>query len=566
MKKTIASVAGLVLLALPLSAAAQSTDVSSLLSQVQTLQAQLQQLLPQAPASQATPPQGSSTLQASIGSSVSSSASASCPQLSHNLSLGSTDATTGGDVSQLQQFLINTGDYTYSSITGYFGPATESALQEWQAKNGVVASGTADTTGYGALGPRTRAAIAGNCTGGMHQNGSNPSQPLTVTPSGGSAPLYVTFSARTVQSNATYTVDFGDGTNADMQSVCNDSYPPKCSASANHIYKGAGVYTATLASAGVILGEVTVPVAGTTATSFSASPASGQPPLTVTFAWGGANTSAVKVDFGDGTQGSCTDSCASGSMTHIYTSAGTYQANVTAGGMPLGTATIAVGATSTPGMVTPSSSALNVTPTSGAAPLAVNFSANNLKSDHVYSIDTGDGSVSTLQLMCSATYPYTCRTTLNHTYQNTGTYTAKLLSGMTLMGSATVSVFAVSPAGSFTTYPAAATLSYAPTSGAAPLTVTFSWTGGGTSAVGFDFGDGSRGACADSCATGHISHTYASPGTYSAKFSAGGATFGAAVIVVNGNTSAATSSYANLASVLTALSSALDGLRSSLGI
>lgn len=44
-------------------------------------------------------------------------------------------------------------------VTGYFGPLTEHAVQSWQSMHQIVSSGTAQSTGYGSVGPKTRAAI-----------------------------------------------------------------------------------------------------------------------------------------------------------------------------------------------------------------------------------------------------------------------------------------------------------------------------------------------------------------------------------------------------------------------
>ena len=86
-------------------------------------------------------------------------AQTSCPHLSRNLSFGS----RGTDVIQLQQYLISQNILASDSAT-YFGRITESAVQQWQVSHGIVSSGSAATTGYGAVGPRTRAAIASACS------------------------------------------------------------------------------------------------------------------------------------------------------------------------------------------------------------------------------------------------------------------------------------------------------------------------------------------------------------------------------------------------------------------
>ncbi len=86
------------------------------------------------------------------------SADTSCVVLSQRLALGSTDASTYGEVSRLQTFLG-------MSATGTFDAATQTRVQQWQAQNGVVAEGTPETTGYGVVGPRTRDAMARGCAG-----------------------------------------------------------------------------------------------------------------------------------------------------------------------------------------------------------------------------------------------------------------------------------------------------------------------------------------------------------------------------------------------------------------
>lgn len=62
---------------------------------------------------------------------------ASCLTLSHNLMLGSKDATTDGDVTKLQAFLRDQGVYPSGNITGYYGPLTAEAVVKWQKANGM---------------------------------------------------------------------------------------------------------------------------------------------------------------------------------------------------------------------------------------------------------------------------------------------------------------------------------------------------------------------------------------------------------------------------------------------
>ena len=126
---------------------AQSEQIKTLLALIQQLQAQLAQM------------QGSSSV-------------SQCLTLSRALYLGVSDSETAGEVSKLQQFLTKTGHYTYGKPTGYFGPATQMAVQAWQKANSVVSNGSPETTGFGVTGPSTRGAMARSCTSNSLNNQS----------------------------------------------------------------------------------------------------------------------------------------------------------------------------------------------------------------------------------------------------------------------------------------------------------------------------------------------------------------------------------------------------------
>lgn len=88
-----------------------------------------------------------------------------CPALLRTLERGS----KGDDVAQLQEYLASQKLLTGDSITGFFGPLTETALQRWQSMFGIVKTGSPASTGYGVAGPRTRTAIALACANSANE-------------------------------------------------------------------------------------------------------------------------------------------------------------------------------------------------------------------------------------------------------------------------------------------------------------------------------------------------------------------------------------------------------------
>jgi len=64
----------------------------------------------------------------------------SCVSLTQLMKKGSTDATAMGEVSVLQQFLVNSG-YLTPPVDGKFGPMTHTAVVSFQNDNGLVADG-----------------------------------------------------------------------------------------------------------------------------------------------------------------------------------------------------------------------------------------------------------------------------------------------------------------------------------------------------------------------------------------------------------------------------------------
>lgn len=102
-----------------------------------------------------------------------STSAATCPVLSRTLSFG----VRGSDVTQLQNFLIAQGHLAAGNNTGHFGSLTQAAVQSFQRSKGIVSSGTPSTTGYGAVGPRTRALIKAACGGKSQSQTTTTSAP-----------------------------------------------------------------------------------------------------------------------------------------------------------------------------------------------------------------------------------------------------------------------------------------------------------------------------------------------------------------------------------------------------
>lgn len=86
---------------------------------------------------------------------VSPLSTSQCPQITRTLLIG----IGGGDVTALQKFLIAKNLLSSGAATGYFGRLTQAAIQRWQCQRGIICSGSPSGTGYGAVGPRTRAAL-----------------------------------------------------------------------------------------------------------------------------------------------------------------------------------------------------------------------------------------------------------------------------------------------------------------------------------------------------------------------------------------------------------------------
>jgi peptidoglycan hydrolase-like protein with peptidoglycan-binding domain len=96
---------------------------------------------------------------------------------------------TGADVLALQQILnsdpdtrvASTGVGSSGNETNYFGNLTRVALRKFQAKHGIASSGDEDSTGYGLVGPKTRAKL-NELSGKSAVSTPPPSPTPTTTP------------------------------------------------------------------------------------------------------------------------------------------------------------------------------------------------------------------------------------------------------------------------------------------------------------------------------------------------------------------------------------------------
>jgi len=260
--------AGALAVLLPLTASALTTDelkqqIADLLVQLAALQEQIKALSAASPAGPAPAAQA---------------ASRACSAPSRTLGFGA----RGSDVAALQRFLVSQGFFDADSATGYFGPATEAAVQKWQTKNGIVSSGDARSTGWGVIGARTRAAMRNQCSDGISGTFSVSATRLSVS-------VDATVNTKHTCNAAAYTLDFGDGSPVENISVpagaCNELKQTFA-----HTYAKVGGYVITLgsgSSSASLHVAVTAPPPASTSTSTADSSSCATPEFALGNAPGG---------------------------------------------------------------------------------------------------------------------------------------------------------------------------------------------------------------------------------------------------------------------------------------
>jgi PKD repeat protein len=307
-------------------------------------------------------------------------------------------------------------------------------------------------------------------------------------PTTGVAPLAVDFTNTSTGDYDTCDWNFGDGTSS---GDCSDL---------SHTYIASGVYTVSLAVSGLggsdTLTEtdyITVdPVASAPTAGFTANPTQGIAPLLVDF----TNTSTGDYDtcvwdFGDGQSSTnCND------PSHTYTASGAYTVSLNLSGTQGGDVLTRPNYITVDPVPPAPTAAFSGHPTSGTAPLAVEFTQASSGDYDTCVWAFGDGASST---DCTGT---------SHTYTSAGRYTVQLtVSGPGGSDTATRSDYITvdPPVGA----PKAA-LSADPENGLVPLTVTFTAVTSGTVDQWlWTFGDGGT------ASTGPVvSHTYVTTGTF----------------------------------------------------
>jgi PKD repeat protein len=325
---------------------------------------------------------------------------------------------------------------------------------------------------------------------------SAPVAAFTGTPTSGTAPLTVTFTDASTNTPTSWSWDFGDGNTTDATAQ-----------NPVHTYAVAGTYTVNLTATNSVGSNtatktdyITVTAANSTIqAAFTGAPTSGTAPLAVTFTDASTgNITSWLWEFGDGENSTVQ------SPVHTYTANGTYTVNLTVTG-PDGTS-----AETKAGYITVSATAATIqaafsaTPTSGTVPLIVTFTDASTNTPTSWSWDFGDGNTTD----ATAQNPV-------HTYAVAGTYTVNLTATNSVGSNTATKTDYITVTAANATIQAAFT--GAPTSGTAPLAVTFTdaSTGNVTSWL-WEFGDG------ENSTVQSPSHTYTANGTYTVNLTVTG--------------------------------------------
>jgi len=310
-----------------------------------------------------------------------------------------------------------------------------------------------------------------------------PTADFTADPTGGNAPLTVQFNDASAGNVTVWLWNFGDGnTSTDQNPI--------------HIYESPGTYTVSLNASndyGFSIETKTryITVLEPPVAAFTADPTEGNAPLIVQFTDESAGNVTVWLwDFGDGN--TSTDQ----NPNHTYEGPGNYTVSLTVSNAYSGDTETKIDYIT---VLEPPGAAFTANVTEGNAPLAVQFTDESTGNVTAWAWDFGDGNTSTDQ-------------NPSHTYVSAGNYTATLNAsnayGYSISAPTTIAVLKP-PVAAFTTNV---------TEGNAPLAVQFTdESTGNVTAWAWDFGDG------NTSTDQNPSHTYESPGNYTATLNASNA-------------------------------------------
>ncbi len=310
---------------------------------------------------------------------------------------------------------------------------------------------------------------------------------FTATPTSGTAPLTVQFTDSSTNNPTSWWWDFGDERVTILQNP-------------SHTYQKPGTYTVSLwakndAGNDQIIESNLITVSGSSSSvpvaNFSATPTSGTAPLTVQFTDSSTNNpTSWWWEFGNGWKSTQQN------PSFTYQKPGTYTVNMwarNASGNHKIIKSNFITVTSSSGGVPVAN--FSATPTSGTAPLTVQFTDTSTNNPTSWWWDFGDERVTILQ-------------NPSHTYQKPGTYTVSLWAKNAAGNNQIIKSNFITVTGSSSSVPVA-NFSATPTSGTAPLTVQFTDTSTNNPTSWFwEFGDGWKST------RQNTSHTYQKPGTY----------------------------------------------------
>ncbi|MCP3920803.1 MAG: PKD domain-containing protein [bacterium] len=390
----------------------------------------------------------------------------------------------GSPLSGVEPLMVSFTDQTTGDVSSWswtFGDGGTSTAQNPSHTYAAAGTYTVELTATGIGGSDTETK-----TDYITVNPVAPVAEFVGSPTSGTVPLMVDFTDQSTGVVSSWSWAFGDGGTSTAQ---NPSYT----------YAASGTYTVELTATGpggadteTKTSYITVNAAAPVA-EFVGSPTSGSAPLLVDFTdQSTGEVTSWSWTFGDG--GTSTMQ----SPSYSYAADGTYTVELTATG-PGGSDT----ETKT-GYITVSASAPVAgfigNPTSGTAPLMVDFTDQGTGTVTSWDWSFGDGGTSSVQ-------------NPSHSYATSGTYTVALtVTGPGGMGMETKTDY-------ITVNAAAPTAEFAgtPTSGASPLAVDFTdMSSGDVTSWAWSFGDGGNSTAQDP------SHTYTTDGVYTVSLTVTG--------------------------------------------